>query len=104
MLVDISPNEAYKIIKDCDVAKGWKQYAIEELFTYLSKRNPEQCIDIVGELIEWSHYKSTKELLNNYQFNNEVIEKTVPFRVWADLNDPEAGEDGYKLEYLVPPC
>ena len=57
MLVDISPNEAYKIIKDCDVAKGWKQYAIEELFTYLSKRNPEQCIDIVGELIEWRNYK-----------------------------------------------
>ena len=55
MLVDISPNEAYKIIKDCDVAKGWKQYAIESLFKYVHEKDPEKCVDIIGELIKWSH-------------------------------------------------
>jgi len=103
MLVDISPNEAYKIIKDCDVARGWKQYAIESLFKYVHEKDPEKCIDIIGELVEWSHYESTKSLLNDYSFDDNILNRAVSIKVWADLDDPERNTDGYKIEYLVPP-
>jgi len=102
MLVDISANEGYKLIKDCDVAKGWKQYAIEFLFNHLYDQTSNDCIDLIGALVTWSHYTSTMEIMQNYKKWEDVIDRSVSFKTWADHDDPEIDKDGYKIEYLVP--
>jgi hypothetical protein len=102
MLVDITPNEAYSLVKNSDVARGWPQYAIEKLFKYLSDNSTNNCIDIIGALINWNHYDSLKEIKENYKDWEQVVDKSVSFEAWAETNDPEANTNGYKTEYLVP--
>tara|TARA_R110000824_G_scaffold194139_1_gene376648 strand:+ start:215 stop:529 length:315 start_codon:yes stop_codon:yes gene_type:complete len=101
MIVDITASEAYKLIKDCDVAKGWKQYAIEFLYNHLENQASNNCIDIVGALINWRHYASAKEIMHDYKEWEDVIDRSISFKTWADRDDPEADKEGYKTEYLT---
>ena len=101
MLVDITANEGYKLIKNCDVAKGWKQYAIEYLYDYLYNQSSNNCVDLIGALVNWRHYTSTKEIMEDYKEWEDVIDRSIAFKTWADRDDPEIDKEGYKTEYLV---
>ena len=101
MLVDITPNEGYKLVKNADVARGWKQYAIEFLYKHLYNQASNDCVDLIGALVTWKHYTSAKEIMEDYKEWEDVINRSITFKTWADHDDPEADKEGYKLEYLV---
>lgn len=101
MLVDITANEGYKLIKDCAVAKGWKQYAIEHLYNHLYNQSSNDCVDLIGSLVNWRHYTSTMEIMEDYKEWEDVIDRSISFKTWAERDDPEIDKEGYKTEYLV---
>jgi len=101
MLVDITANEGYKLIKDCHVARGWKQYAIEFLYDHLYNQSSNDCVDLIGALVNWRHYESTFEIMEDYKEWEDVIDRATTFKTWADRDDPERDKEGYKIEYLI---
>tara|TARA_R110002020_G_scaffold101331_1_gene238745 strand:- start:443 stop:760 length:318 start_codon:yes stop_codon:yes gene_type:complete len=102
MIVDISIPDAYSLVKDWDIARGWKPHAMMILFNKEWERNEYRCVDLVNTLIDWSHYESLKELIHDYPKDYEdMIEEGFSFKSLAEDGDEEADKEGRKLEYLV---
>jgi hypothetical protein len=102
MIVDISIQDAYSLVKDWDIARGWKPHVMQLLFQSQWERNEYRCVDIVNTLIDWQHYESLKELIRDYPNDyEEMIEHGVTFKTIAECGDEEADNKGYKIEYIV---
>lgn len=102
MLTNISPQDAYKIVKEWHITKGWKEYALLYLFQAEWERNDGRPVDLHNCIVYWSHYESLKEVMRDYPEDWEAfIEDGYSFKTFAEIGDEEADSDGYKLEYLI---
>jgi len=97
MLTNISPKEAYEVVKNYHVAEGWKPYAIMYLFQAEWEHNDGRPVDLIDSLIYWTHYESLDELKKDYPDDwFERIDEGYSFN-----NMLKSDDNGYIKEYLI---
>tara|TARA_R100001463_G_scaffold37626_2_gene80785 strand:- start:18774 stop:19088 length:315 start_codon:yes stop_codon:yes gene_type:complete len=102
MLTNISPKDAYKIVKEWHIANGWKEHALIYLFQAEWERHEGRPVDLHDSIVYWSHYESLKEVMRDYPEDWEAfISDGYSFKVLAEIGDEEADANGQKLEYLI---
>lgn len=101
MLTNITPNDAYLIVKDWHITEGWEPYALIYAFQAEWERHEGRPVDLHDTIVYWNHYKTLKELKKDYPDDwHERIEDGYTFKV--NISDHEESDDkGYKKEYLI---
>ncbi len=97
MLVNISPKEAYEVVKNYHITKGWKPYAIMFLYQAEWESNDGRPVDLIDSLIYWDHYESLDELKEDHPDDwFEKIDEGYSF-----TNLLRSDDKGYIKEYLI---
>ncbi len=105
MTIKVSIQEAYELAKDWHIAKGWPKYALIKLFEKEWERYEGRPLDLHNSLIDFTHFKSLKEVQEEYQDDWYIkISEGYAFGVHnsvSPIEDAENNNDGFHLEYLI---
>jgi len=102
MLVKLTSEETYLVVKDWDVARGWEKYAIIKLFEKEWDRNEGRPLDLQNTLIYFTHFKSLKEVQEDHPDDWYIkISEGHAFKVHEGVGKNGTNKDGYRKEYLI---
>ena len=101
MLVNITPYEAYKLVKNWDVARGWPMYAIMHVFEQEATKSTHS-LNLHDILVYRTYYPTLTELMNEYPDSwEERVDEGYAMKVLKELGEEETDELGYRLEYII---